>query len=63
MNIENVGPSLIEQLIESGLVKNFADSTSFTKEDLIELERMANKSTDNVIRAIQESKNRPLWRK
>jgi DNA ligase (NAD+) len=62
MNIENVGPSLIEQLVESGLVKNLADFYKLTKEDIVELERMADKSADNVIRAIQESKNRPLWR-
>ena len=62
MNIENVGPSLIEQLVESGLVKNLADIYKLEKEDILELERMADKSADNVIRAIQDSKNMPLWR-
>lgn len=62
MNIENVGPSLIEQLVESGLVKNFADFYKLTKEDLVELERMAEKSADNVIKAIEKSKTQPLWR-
>ena len=62
MNIENVGPSLIEQLVESGLVKNFADFYKLTKEDLVELERMADKSTNNVIEAIEKSKTQPLWR-
>ncbi|RKY23898.1 MAG: DNA ligase (NAD(+)) LigA, partial [Planctomycetota bacterium] len=62
MDIENLGPDLIEQLVESGLVKNPADFYKLTKEDLVELERMADKSADNVIKAIQKSKNRPLWR-
>ena len=43
MNIENVGPSLIEQLIESGLVKNLADIYKLTKEDLVELEEWPKK--------------------
>ncbi len=62
MDIENIGPALIDQLIESGLVKNAADIYKLKKEDLLELDRMADKSADNIIKAIQESKNRPLWR-
>jgi DNA ligase (NAD+) len=62
MDIEHLGEALIDQLVDTGLVKNFADIYKLTKEDLVELERMADKSADNVIRAIQESKNRPLWR-
>jgi DNA ligase (NAD+) len=62
MNIEDVGPALIEQLVDSGLVKNPADFYKLAKEDLVELERMADKSADNVIKAIRESKNMPLWR-
>ncbi|MFA5292509.1 MAG: NAD-dependent DNA ligase LigA [Phycisphaerae bacterium] len=62
MDIENIGPALIDQLIEAGLVKNPADIYKLKKEDLLELDRMADKSADNIIKAIQESKNRPLWR-
>ena len=62
MNIENVGPSLIEQLVESGLVKNLADFYKLTKEDLVELERIADKSATNIIDAIGRSKHPPLWR-
>ena len=62
MDIENLGTALIEQLIETGLVKNFADLYKLQKSELIELERMAEKSADNVIRAIEASKTRPLWR-
>jgi DNA ligase (NAD+) len=62
MDIENLGPALIEQLIDAGLVKNFADIYTLQKEDILELERMAEKSATNVISAIDQSKNRPLWR-
>jgi DNA ligase (NAD+) len=62
MDIEHLGPALIDQLIETGLVKNFADIYMLTKEDLIELERMADKSARNVIDSIEASKTRPLWR-
>jgi len=62
MDIENFGVALIEQLVETGLVKNFADLYKLQSSDLIELERMADKSATNVIEAIEESKTRPLWR-
>ncbi|UCG49823.1 MAG: NAD-dependent DNA ligase LigA [Phycisphaerales bacterium] len=62
MDIEHLGPALIEQLIETGLVKGFADLYRLRKEQLAGLDRMAEKSASNVIEAIQESKRRPLWR-
>jgi DNA ligase (NAD+) len=62
MDIEHLGEALIDQLVDSGLVKNFADIYKLTKEDLIELERMADKSAQNVIDSIEASKTRPLWR-
>jgi DNA ligase (NAD+) len=62
MDIENLGTSLIEQLIDTGLVKNFADLYKLTRMQLAGLERMAEKSAGNVIRAIEKSKARPLWR-
>ena len=62
MDIEHLGDALIEQLIETGLVKNFADLYKLQKSQLIELERMAEKSADNVIKAIDRSKTQPLWR-
>ncbi|NQT00818.1 MAG: NAD-dependent DNA ligase LigA [Planctomycetes bacterium] len=62
MDIENLGTALIEQLVETGLVKNFADLYKLQKPDLIDLERMAEKSADNVIKAIEAGKTRPLWR-
>jgi DNA ligase (NAD+) len=62
MDIEHLGDALIEQLIEAGLVKNFADLYKLQSRELIELERMAEKSAGNVIEAIEKSKNQPLWR-
>jgi DNA ligase (NAD+) len=62
MDIEHLGEALIDQLVDSGLVRNFADIYKLTKEDLIELERMADKSAQNVIDSIEASKTRPLWR-
>jgi len=62
MDIENLGEALIDQLVEAGLVKNVADLYKLQKDDLLELERMADKSAQNVIDSIEESKTRPLWR-
>ncbi len=62
MDIEHLGEALIDQLVDAGLVKNFADLYKLTKEDLVDLERMADKSAQNVIDSIEASKTRPLWR-
>jgi DNA ligase (NAD+) len=62
MDIENLGEALIEQLVDEGLVKNFADIYKLTREDLLELERMADRSAQNVIDSIEACKTRPLWR-
>ncbi|MEK7993822.1 MAG: NAD-dependent DNA ligase LigA, partial [Planctomycetota bacterium] len=62
MDIEHLGPALIDQLIETGLVKNFADLYTLERDQLSALERMAEKSAENVVNAIEESKTRPLWR-
>jgi DNA ligase (NAD+) len=48
--------------VEAGLVKNVADLYKLQKDDLLELERMADKSAQNVIDSIEASKTRPLWR-
>jgi DNA ligase (NAD+) len=62
MDIENLGAALIEQLVETGLVENFADLYTLRHEQLEGLERMAAKSAGNVVDAIDKSKARPLWR-
>lgn len=60
MNIENLGPSLIASLIETGKIKRIPDLYHLTQEDLESQERMAKKSAKNVFDAIQASKERSL---
>jgi len=60
MNIDGVGPALIDQLLNEGLIEDYADLYSLKKGDLIPLERMAEKSAENALEAIEASKNRPL---
>ncbi|HOK10032.1 MAG TPA: NAD-dependent DNA ligase LigA [Candidatus Hydrogenedens sp.] len=60
MDIEGLGPALVEQLVNKGLVKNIADIYRLKKEQLVELERMGSKSADNLLNAIENSKNRPI---
>ncbi len=62
MDIEHVGPALIDQLVDKKYIKDIADLYSLTKEDIKKLERMAEKSAENVIDSIQGSKNRPFDR-
>ena len=62
MNIEKLGPALIEQLVAEGLVKNFADIYRLRFDRVAELERMGEKSAANVVESIENSKTRPLWR-
>jgi DNA ligase (NAD+) len=60
MNIEGVGPALVDQLLEKGLLKDYADLYALREEDLLPLERMGKKSASNVIQAIGRSKEREL---
>ncbi len=62
MDIDNLGPALIDQLVSSGLVRDFADIYYLDGSKLAGLERMAEKSAENVINAIESSKTRPLSR-
>lgn len=62
MDIENLGPALIEQLVNKGLVKNFSDIYTLDLFGLSQLERMGTKSAENVMASIEASKTRPLWR-
>lgn len=62
MDIEGLGEKLVEQLVEKKLVKNVADFYSLTKEQLAGLERMAEKSAQNIIEALEASKNTDLSR-
>ena len=62
MNIDGMGDALIAQLTEKGLVKNVADIYKLSKNDLLGLERFADKSAQNIIKEIENSKNLPLER-
>ncbi|MCE5200142.1 MAG: NAD-dependent DNA ligase LigA [Armatimonadota bacterium] len=62
MDIDGVGPALIDQLIDNNLIHDPADLYFLKKENLVPLERMAEKSAENAIRAIEQSKSAPLSR-
>jgi DNA ligase (NAD+) len=62
MNIDGMGESLVTQLIERGLVKNVADLYDLTKKELLSLERFADKSAQNILDEIENSKKLPLER-
>ena len=62
MNIEGMGDALVNQLTDRGLVKNVADIYRITKDHLLKLERMGDKSAENVLREIEASKKLPLER-
>ena len=62
MNIDGMGDALVNQLTERGLVKNVADIYKLTKADLLSLERMGDKSAQNILNEIENSKKLPLER-
>jgi len=62
MDIEGLGDKLIDQLVELSLVKDIADLYSLKKEELAELERMAEKSAENLLNALGRSKDATLPR-
>ncbi len=62
MNIEGMGEALVNQLTERGLVKNVSEIYRLTKHDLLSLERMGDKSAQNILDEIEASKKLPLER-
>lgn len=60
MNIDGCGPSVINALLDACLVRDAADLYSLRKEDLLKLERMGEKSADNLLAALAESKKNEL---
>ena len=60
MNIDGCGPSVINALLDAGLVRDAADLYSLRKKDLLKLERMGEKSADNLLTALAESKKNEL---
>ncbi|MGB9594853.1 MAG: NAD-dependent DNA ligase LigA [Candidatus Poribacteria bacterium] len=62
MNIDGLGPAVIDQLVDKGIVKNVADLYFLNKEEIANLERMGEKSAQNLIDAIESSKQNSLSR-
>ncbi len=60
MNIDGIGQETIELLFDNNLVKDVADLYELRYEDLISLDRMAEKSVKNILQGIEESKNTPF---
>ncbi len=62
MDIETIGEKMSEQLVAAGYIKSVADFYNLTHDQLLTLEGVKEKSADNMIKAIEASKQRPLWR-
>ena len=62
MDIDGLGPAVMQQLIDSGLVRTAADLYGLTPEQLEPLERMGKKSAQNAVEAIARSRDNDLWR-
>ena len=62
MDIDGLGPALLEQLLNTGLIKSFVDLYRLSSEPLAALERMGEKSADNIIKAINKSKSAEIYR-
>lgn len=62
LNIEGLGEKIIEQLVDKGLIKDYADLFALTLDDILKLERMGPKLANNILTAIQNSKKTSLER-
>ncbi|HET6324203.1 MAG TPA: NAD-dependent DNA ligase LigA [Planctomycetaceae bacterium] len=64
MDIEGLGDKLVQQLTTTGLVRGIPDLYRLKerRDDLVNLERMGEKSVDNLLAGIEQSRTRPLWR-
>ena len=62
MDIDHLGPAVVDSLVTAGLVQDVADLYRLDKSELVKLERMAEKSAQNLLDAIERSKRRPLAR-
>jgi DNA ligase (NAD+) len=62
MDIEGLGPAVLELLLSAGLISDITDIYTLSTEDIASLERMGEKSATNLIAAIQKSKENPLSR-
>ena len=62
MDIEGLGESAVQQLVDKGLVKEISDIYALERKDLLKLDLFAEKKTDNLLKALEKSKTRPLSR-
>ena len=62
MDIDGLGPAVLQQLVEADLVSNAADLYDLSVQDMARLERMGEKSAQNAVNAIAKSKENDLWR-
>jgi DNA ligase (NAD+) len=62
MDIDNLGEAVVNQLLAKGCIQTIADLYVLKKEDLLQLEKFAEKSSQNLIDSIQASKGKDLWR-
>lgn len=62
MDIDGLGENLVEQFIDKGLIENIADIYTLTFEDIASLKKNGTKFAENLINAIQDSKNRAFYK-
>ena len=62
MDIDTIGERMCAQLVEAGLLTSVADFYTLTRDQLLALEGIKEKSADNMLKGIEASKHRPLWR-
>lgn len=62
MDIEGLGEAVVDQLVDADLISSYADLYYLTIDDLMPLDRMAEKSAQNLLNAIENSKNQPFYR-
>ena len=62
MDIEGLGEKLVDQLVEKGLIRDYGDLFYLSRDTLIPLERLAEKSADNLVQALEKSKKTKLSR-
>ncbi|HKV59838.1 MAG TPA: NAD-dependent DNA ligase LigA, partial [Ktedonobacteraceae bacterium] len=62
MDMDTIGERMCAQLVEAGYLKSVADFYTLTRDQLLSMEGIKDKSADNMLKAIKASKHRPLWR-
>ena len=62
MDVANLGTAIVEQLVRQDLVNDPADLYNLNAEQLLQLDKFAEKSANNLVQALKDSKNRELWR-